>query len=118
MPTEQLDHMDLIFKALASKPRRDILLLLASGAGADEARCCTADEVCACVFAEKLSLTAPTVSHHMKALTEAGLITSTKRGLWVYYRLVPESFEPLLAAAELFARPAGVCDCADPTPSS
>lgn len=109
MSTEQADRTDLIFKALASKPRRDILMLLASGSGADAARCCTADEVCACVFAEKLGLGAPTVSHHMKALIEAGLITSSKRGLWVYYRLVPEAFEPILAQAQLFARPG--CGC-------
>ena len=109
MTAEPADRTDLIFKALASKPRRDILTLLATGEGVDEARCCTADEVCACVFAEKLGLGAPTVSHHMKALIDAGLITSSKRGLWVYYRLVPEAFEPLLEQAQLFARPG--CDC-------
>lgn len=102
------DRTDLIFKALASKPRRDILTLLATGGGADDTRCCDAQEVCACVFAEKLGLGAPTVSHHMKALIEAGLVTSSKRGLWVYYRLVPEAFEPLLAQAQLFVS----CGCA------
>lgn len=104
MPAEQLDRTDLIFKALASKPRRDILTLLAMGDEADGASCCTASEVCACVFAEKLGLGAPTVSHHMKALTEAGLITSSKRGLWVYYRLVPDAFGPVLEQAMLLAR--------------
>ena len=73
MSSEQTDRTDLIFKALASKPRRDILTLLATGDAADSARCCTAEEVCACDFAEKLGLGAPTVSHHMKALIEAGL---------------------------------------------
>jgi len=103
MPAEQADHTDLIFKALASKPRRDILALLASGDGADADHCCTADEVCACVFSEKLGLGAPTISHHMKSLIEAGLVASSKRGLWVYYRLVPGAFEPVLAQAKLFA---------------
>jgi ArsR family transcriptional regulator, arsenate/arsenite/antimonite-responsive transcriptional repressor len=113
MSTEQIDRSDLVFKALASKPRRAILTLLATGEGAEDARCCTADEVCACVFAEKLGLGAPTVSHHMKALIEAGLITSSKRGLWVYYRLVPGAFEPVLEQALLFARPP--CGCGTPT---
>jgi ArsR family transcriptional regulator len=59
--------------------------------GADGEACCADREVCACVFVDTLGLSASTVSHHMKALTEAGLVTSDKRGLWVYYRLVPET---------------------------
>lgn len=83
--TEQ--QTDLVFKALSSRPRREILALLASGASEDNPRCCSPDEVCACVFVEKLGLGAPTVSHHMKSLMDAGLVTSDKRGSWVYYRL-------------------------------
>jgi ArsR family transcriptional regulator, arsenate/arsenite/antimonite-responsive transcriptional repressor len=106
MPAETPDRTDLIFKALASRPRREILALLATS-GAGSAGCCSADEVCACEFAEKLGLGAPTVSHHMKALTEAGLVTSSKRGLWVYYKLVPGAFEPMLEQARLFASTEG-----------
>src|SRR5450759_3463517 len=80
-----IDRVDLVFRALASKPRREILRLLATGEGAEDARCCSDDEVCACVFAERLDLTAPTVSHHMRALLEACLVSAEKRGLWVYY---------------------------------
>jgi ArsR family transcriptional regulator, arsenate/arsenite/antimonite-responsive transcriptional repressor len=81
------DPIDLVFRALASKQRREILSLLATGDGSEDAGCCSAAEVCACVFAEKLGLGASTVSHHMKALIGAGLVTAEKRGLWVYYRL-------------------------------
>lgn len=84
---------DRVFKALSSKPRREILRLLATGAGEDDARCCSADEVCACVFSEKLGLGAPTVSHHMRVLLDADLVSAEKRGLWVYYRLRPRSIE-------------------------
>ncbi len=115
MVSEPTDRTDLIYKALASRPRRDILTLLATGEGMDAARCCTGEEVCACVFAEKLGLGAPTVSHHMKALLDAELITATKRGVWVYYRLVPAAFEPVLQQALLFARPG--CDCGTDDPS-
>jgi len=111
MPRQETDTADLIYKALASRPRRAILTLLATGGAQDAARCCTADEVCACVFAEKLGLGASTVSHHMKALMDAGLVTSSKRGLWVYYRLVPQAFAPLLSEAFVNARPG--CGCAD-----
>ena len=100
MPSRSADHTDAVFKALASKPRRQILAILASGGGAGDARCCEPDEICACVFAEKLELSAPTVSHHMKALLDAELISASKRGLWVYYRLVPQA---LASVAEEFA---------------
>jgi ArsR family transcriptional regulator len=83
--------MDLVFRALASKPRREIIRILAAGGDGGGGECCSAGEVCACVFAEKLGIGAPTISHHMKALIEAGLVTADKRGLWVYYRLVPET---------------------------
>lgn len=81
---------DRVFKALASRPRRQILLMLASGAGAADSRCCSANEICACVFSENLDIGAPTVSHHLKVLHEAGLVTSHKKGQWVYYSLRPE----------------------------
>jgi ArsR family transcriptional regulator len=79
--------------------------LTASAGGSDAASggagCCSAKDVCACVFAEKLGLSAPTVSHHMKTLIEAGLVTAEKRGLWVYYTLVPEAL--MSVARELTA---------------
>ncbi len=56
--------------------------------------------MCACVFSDRLGLGAPTVSHHMKALVDAGLVSAEKRGLWVYYRLRPEGFGPLIEALE------------------
>ena len=85
---EQTAHTDLIFKALASSVRREIVTILATGTGDGDDRCC-GDEVCACTFAERLGLGAPTISHHMRTLLEAGLIIAEKRGLWVYYRLAP-----------------------------
>jgi ArsR family transcriptional regulator, arsenate/arsenite/antimonite-responsive transcriptional repressor len=90
-----LDLTDPAFKALASRPRREILRILATDGTAADGSCC-AEEVCACVFAEKLGLGAPTVSHHMKALVDAGLVSASKRGVWVYYRLVPEAFAALV----------------------
>jgi ArsR family transcriptional regulator, arsenate/arsenite/antimonite-responsive transcriptional repressor len=92
-PAAETDQLELVFRALASKPRREILRLLATGGDDPASECCSATEVCACVFAEKLGIGAPTVSHHMKALIEAGLVTSEKRGQWVYYRLVPATVQ-------------------------
>jgi ArsR family transcriptional regulator, arsenate/arsenite/antimonite-responsive transcriptional repressor len=109
MPTASPEHVDAVFKALASRPRREILRLLATSGTAADGTCC-AEEVCACVFAEKLGLGAPTVSHHMKSLIDAGLVSANKRGLWVYYRIVPEAFAPLVAEFSSYVNAAG-CGC-------
>ena len=42
-----------------------------------------------CDLTTAFDLTQPTISHHLKVLREAGIITSERRGTWVYYRLVP-----------------------------
>jgi len=57
----------------------------------------TADEVCACDLVEPSGRSQPTVSHHMKILVDAGLVDREKRGLWVWYRLVPGRLDALRA---------------------
>jgi ArsR family transcriptional regulator, arsenate/arsenite/antimonite-responsive transcriptional repressor len=44
-------------------------------------------EVCACELVESLGLSQPTVSHHLKVMYEAGLLTKERRGTWIYYRI-------------------------------
>lgn len=66
-----------LFKALGDAHRLTILATLARAE----------DEVCVCDFTEALPLNQPTVSHHLRILREAGLVTSERRGTWVYYRL-------------------------------
>lgn len=46
-------------------------------------------EACVCDLTEPLGLSQPTVSHHLRILTDAGFLTRSKRGTWAYYRLVP-----------------------------
>jgi ArsR family transcriptional regulator len=75
------------FAALADPVR---LRLLSWVASAD-------DEVCACDLVEPSGRSQPTVSHHMKVLVEAGLVAREKRGLWVWYRAVPDRLEALRA---------------------
>jgi ArsR family transcriptional regulator len=75
------------FKALADPARVAILNRLAA-----------ADEVCVCDFVATLDLAQPTVSHHLKVLREAGLVESSRRGTWAYYRLVPEAVGALRGA--------------------
>jgi ArsR family transcriptional regulator, arsenate/arsenite/antimonite-responsive transcriptional repressor len=55
-------------------------------------------EVCACDLVEPSGRSQPTVSHHMKILVDAGLVTREKRGLWVWYRAVPARLDALRSA--------------------
>ena len=57
-------------------------------------------EVCACELVESLGLAQPTVSHHLKVMYEAGLLSKERRGTWIYYRIVAEK---LVSLRELLA---------------
>jgi ArsR family transcriptional regulator, arsenate/arsenite/antimonite-responsive transcriptional repressor len=70
-----------LFKALAEPARIKIVNLLARR---DE-------PVCACEFIPALGLTQATVSHHLKKLTEAGLLEREQRGKWAYFSLNSEA---------------------------
>jgi ArsR family transcriptional regulator len=48
-------------------------------------------ETCACDFTETCDVGQPTVSHHLRVLREAGIVTSERRGQWIFYRLSPEA---------------------------
>lgn len=77
-----------LFKALAD-PHRLTMLATMARAG---------DEVCVCDFTDALPLEQPTVSHHLKILREAALVTCERRGTWVYYRLAKTARKRIDAA--------------------
>jgi ArsR family transcriptional regulator len=52
-------------------------------------------EACVCDIAAGVEVSQPTVSHHLKVLRDAGLLTSQRRASWVYYAVVPEALEAL-----------------------
>ncbi|WP_371031196.1 ArsR/SmtB family transcription factor [Pseudoclavibacter sp. JSM 162008] len=54
-------------------------------------------EACACDLTEPLGLGQPTVSHHLKILVEAGILSREKRGSWAYFSLVPGALDSLAA---------------------
>jgi ArsR family transcriptional regulator len=76
----------IAFAALGDPARLRLLSLIATA---------SAGEVCACDLVEPIGRSQPTVSHHLKVLREAGLITSDKRGVWVWYSIVPERLSEL-----------------------
>jgi len=87
-----------VFRALGDPHRLKIMQFLASN---DRGCCRDQVGVCACDIQSLLGLAQPTVSHHMKLLTDAGLITADKRGRWMYYALSAPALE--LARSELHA---------------
>jgi ArsR family transcriptional regulator len=70
-----------LFKTLGDPARVRIVNLLASRGG----------EVCACEFEPTLGLSQPTVSHHLKKLTDAGLLVREQRGKWAYFSIDSEA---------------------------
>jgi ArsR family transcriptional regulator len=73
-------------KALADPARLRIISMVAAHAGA---------EACVCDLQQPLGLSQPTVSHHLKVLTDAGFLSRSKRGTWAYYTLVPGSLDSI-----------------------
>ena len=84
-----------IFKALADPARVRIVNLLAT----------SGEPVCGCELTEPLNLAQPTVSHHLKKLTEVGLLEREQRGKWAYFSLDRDAVLKLAAVADL----KGVC---------
>ncbi len=74
------------FAALGDPIRLRLLSLIAA-----------AGECCSCELEEPLDRSQPTISHHTKALAEAGLITGEKRGRWMWWTVVPERLAELRA---------------------
>jgi len=75
------------FRALADPTRVAIVNRLAQ-----------AQETCVCDLTAAFALSQPTISHHLKVLREAGLVESSRRGTWAYYRVVPDALGALAAA--------------------
>lgn len=77
-----------LFKALADETRLKMLVTLA----------CSDGEVCVCEFTDTLPLNQPTVSHHLRILRDAKLVSCERRGTWVYYSLAATARDRLDAA--------------------
>lgn len=80
-----------LFKALAEPARVKIVNLIATAG----------EPVCACEFNDRLALSQPTISHHLKKLTDAGLVEREQRGKWAYFALRRDAVEKLAAIADL-----------------
>lgn len=79
MTAEEAAATAALFAALADPTRVRIVNLLAT----------SVEPVCVCELIPPLGLAQPTVSHHLKKLTDAGLLVREQRGRWAYYTLDP-----------------------------
>ena len=87
-------------KALADENRLAILLALQHG------------EKCGCVLLEELNITQPTLSHHMKILTDCNLVSMRKEGKWAYYSINCERFSQFKTViAEITCSNKKSCNC-------
>ncbi len=86
------------FAALSDPVRLRLVSLLATSPGG---------AVCVCDLVEPVGKSQPTVSHHLKVLREAGLVTSEKRGTNVWYAVVPSALESLRVVLGPVAGPTG-----------
>ena len=77
-------ELSMLLKALADPVRLRLVSMIAAHEGG---------EACVCDLTEPLGLTQPTVSYHLKMLTDAGYLTRSKRGTWAYYTLVPGALD-------------------------
>ena len=78
-----------VFKVLADPARLRLLSMVAAAGDG---------EVCACDLVEPVGRSQPTVSHHLRILREAGLVSSERRGTWVWYRAEAAQLEALRRA--------------------
>lgn len=82
----QAEQLARTLKALADPARLRLLSIVAASEN---------EEACVCDLTEPVGLSQPTVSHHLRILTEAGFLTRSKRGTWAYFKLVPGALDRL-----------------------
>lgn len=89
MDEQTATGLALRFKAVGDPTRLRLLSLIAAQ---------EQGEACVCDLTEPIELSQGTVSHHLKVLVDAGLLTRTKRGTWSFYALVPGALDTLADA--------------------
>jgi ArsR family transcriptional regulator, arsenate/arsenite/antimonite-responsive transcriptional repressor len=82
----QAKQLSTLLKAIADPTRLQLISYINAS---------KSSEACVCNLTEPLSLTQPTVSHHLKVLAESGLIIREKRGTWVWYSVNQERWKQL-----------------------
>lgn len=95
------DYADyaLLFKALADETRLKIIDMLSCG------------ELCACDILKQFNITQPTLSYHMKILTECGIVNGVREGAWMHYTINKENADNILEYWKTITNPKKDCIC-------
>ena len=80
MESKYIENANL-FKSLSDANRLMILDMLSDG------------ELCACKILEEMNITQPTLSHHMKTLSDCGLVDARREGKWMHYSINPKKIQ-------------------------
>ena len=80
------ERIATVLKALAEPTRIRLISLIAARSGA---------EACVCDLTDPVGLSQPTVSHHLKTLVDAGILTREQRGRWAYFTVVPDALDAI-----------------------
>jgi ArsR family transcriptional regulator, arsenate/arsenite/antimonite-responsive transcriptional repressor len=88
----EAEQLAVMFRVLGEASRLQLLSLIASQ---------PTGAACVCELIEPLGLSQPTVSHHLKVLYDAGFLTKERRGTWIYYQVVPETFQAICSSLKL-----------------
>jgi ArsR family transcriptional regulator len=90
LPAREQERWARLFKALGDPNRLEILRLIAAQSG----------PTCVCDIVERFDLAQPTISHHLKLLREAGLLSQSRIGVWSFYAIDPAGVEALGGAGQ------------------
>ena len=93
LPIAERDRLVAVMRALGDATRLDVFRLIAAQAA----------PICVCDIVNRFELRQPTISHHLKVLREAGLVTVSRRGVWAYYAVDPAGLEVLRRSSEWLA---------------
>jgi ArsR family transcriptional regulator, arsenate/arsenite/antimonite-responsive transcriptional repressor len=98
LPEPQRAAAVALFHALADPTRLEIFRLIAAQPA----------PICVCDIVDRFDVTQPTISHHLKVLREAGLVSVSRRGVWAYYAADPHGIARLGRAIETLQLPSEV----------
>ena len=90
LPAAERDRLVAVFRALGDPTRFEMFRLIAAQTA----------PICVCDVVDRFELSQPTISHHLKVLREAGLLTVSRRGVWAYYAADPRGLAPVRESLE------------------
>ena len=85
------DRLVALYRALGDATRLEVFRLIASQPG----------PICVCDMVDRFDVSQPTISHHLKALRDAGLVKVSRRGVWAFYAVDPAGLALLRDAASV-----------------